>query len=554
MDTETHVSGEARQVTRAAALISIGNITSRILGLLREVVKSYFFGAGGAVSAFDVAAQVPTMFYDLIVGGMLSAAFVPVFSDYARPERRPELWRLLSIVLALLVIFLGTFVLIIEIEAPLVARLLGGGLEPKYLELATQMIRITTPALLFLSISGILSGVLYALQRFELPAFVGTLSNLTMVLLVLLLGKSALGSRSLALGLLAGSVVQILFQAWALSDARLDLRAPFAGHPALRLIGKLYLPIGLGLIVDQAAVALSFNLASRTGPSGIAYMKYAAYLIQFPLGMVVTAVSIAILPTLSRYASDTADESFRATLAQGLRLVLILILPAAALLLVLAEPVVALLFQRGNFMPMDTPPTAQAVRFNLLGLIFAALDQPLIFAFYARKDTWTPALVGVVTTIFYTILAIAPALLGYLSLPALILANSLKLTAHALLMLYLFTRKMGSLQRYSVARTSRLALTASFIMVLPVLGVRLLLEETSLEGLQIVLSQVVLAGGIGALVYVVVLQQMGVEELDLIRQMVSRRGKRFARLWQRREGYAAEGSSVLPQGSDSDES
>ena len=106
MGQETIVSSEARQVTRAAALISIGNVSSRVLGLVREMVKSYFFGAGGAVSAFDVAAQVPTMLYDLLVGGMLSSALVPVFSDYVRPERRAELWRLVRPLLSLLTLFL----------------------------------------------------------------------------------------------------------------------------------------------------------------------------------------------------------------------------------------------------------------------------------------------------------------------------------------------------------------------------------------------------------------------------------------------------------------
>ena len=525
MEKQTALSGDSRQVTRAAALISVGNVTSRSLGLMREMVKSYFFGAGGAVSAFDVAAQVPTMLYDLLAGGMLSSALVPVFSDYARPERRAELWRLVSLLFSLLTVFLGGFILLIEIAAPAVARLLSAGLAPEYLELATQMIRITTPAILFLNVAGLLSGVLYALQRFERPAFIAAVSNATLVLVVTLLARSPLGPRSLAVGLLAGSLAQVLFQWPALRNARIHFVSPLAGHPALSSIGKLYLPIGLGLIVDQAAVALSFNLASRTGASGIAWMKYAATIIQFPLGMVVTAVSIAILPTLSRYAADAEEAHFRATLARGLRLVLLLVLPAAMMMLILAEPLVALLFQRGNFMASDTAATAQALRFSLLGLVFAALDQPLIFAFYARKDTWTPALVGVGTALFYTLLVLVPLLFHPLSLSALILANSLKLMAHALLMLYLFNRKVGTLRPYGVGRTTLYAAAASLIMALPLAGMQLLTKTLRLQGSPGVLAQVLLAGGVGAVLYLLLMRQLRLEELAFLREAILRRWK-----------------------------
>ncbi len=526
MEQETIVSSEARQVTRAAALVSIGSMSSRVLGLVREIAKAYFFGAGGAVSAFDVAAQVPTMLYDLLIGGLLSSALVPVFSDYVRPERRAELWRLLSLLLSLLTVFLGVLIVGIEIAAPTVARVLGGGLTPEYLTLAAQMIRITTPAILFLNVAGLLSGVLYALQRFQRPAFLGAVSNATLVIVVVLLGRSPLKERSLAVGLLAGSLMQIVFQLGDLRDAQLRFISPLAGHPALRTIGALYLPIGLGLIVDQMAVALSFNLASRTGPSGIAWMKQAATLIQLPLGMIVTAISIAILPALSRYANAAEEERFRATLAQGLRLVLVLVLPAATLMLILAEPLIALLLQRGNFLPADTEAVAIALRFNILGMVFAALDQPLIFAFYARKDTWTPALVGVATTAIYAILALVPMLAGQLTLPLLILANSGKLTCHALLMLALFIRKVGDLTPYDLKHTLRLALGASLVMAPLVIAGNWGAQQLGQTGFEGALLQVALAGGTGVLIYLILMRHMGLEELQLLQDMLVKRLKR----------------------------
>lgn len=477
------------------------------------------------------------MFYDQLVGGLLNSALVPVFSDYVAhkdhadthpPDENPadeyphELWRVFGFVLTLVAVLLGVIVLFIEATAPWIARLLGKGLDPQYLDLATTMIRITAPVVFFLNVSGLLSSVLYALRRFTLPAFTAAVFNAAVVLVVILFGRSGLGTRALAVGWLVASIAQVLFQLFGLRGARLRLRSPFPLHPALVKMGQLYLPIGLGLLVDQFAVAISFNIASRTSESGIAWMKYAATLIQLPLGLVVTAISIAILPTLSRYATDADEDAFRATLAQGLRLVLILVIPAAMALLVMGEPVVALIFQRGEFLPADTTATVEALRFSILGLVFAALDQPLIFAFYARKDTWTPALVGVGTVVFYIALAVAPTLFGTLSLWALILANSLKLTAHALLMLYLFTHKVGSLRPYRVGHTVLMALVAASVMAFPILGTLSALERIVPPGAMGYAIRTAAAALIGGLTYFVLLRLMDVEELRLIRQAFRR--------------------------------
>ncbi len=523
MTEPVSLSSEARRVTRAAVLISIGSVASRALGLVAGMAKARFFGASGAVSAFDVASQVPTMLYDQLMGGMLSAALVPVFSDYASSERKEELWDVLGHVLTIIVLLLSVVVLLLIVGAPTVARILGRDLPSEDLAMATTMIRITAPAVLFLNLAGLFSGTLYALQRFRLPAFTGAVYNAVMVAVIVLLGTGPLGARTLAIGLLAATIAQMLFQLLGLRGVRFRLRSPFPLHPALVQVGQLYLPIGVGLLADQAAVALSFNLASATGPSGIAWMKYAAQLIQFPLGLVVTAVSVAILPTLSRYATDADEPAYRSTLAQGLRLVLILVLPAAFGLLVMARPLVALILQRGAFQPSDTLATAQVLRFSILGLVFAALDTPLIFAFYARKDTWTPALVGMGTTALYVVMALVPTWLYGPQLWLLVLANSLKLAAHALLMLYLFTRKVGSLNPYGLGRTTSISLAASVVMTLPVWGILQGLESLALMGSLGYLIRIVAATGGGIVVYLLLLRLLGVEELTLIRLALSSR-------------------------------
>jgi len=463
--TETY-SATARQeaeVAQAAGIIALGSVASRILGIIRETVKAGLFGATGSVSALEVAIRVPTLVYDLMVGGMINSALIPVLSEYAGSDRRDRLWRLLSVLLSLAAVVLSVVTLIGELLAPQIVWIMAGGLDPTLQREAVDLLRLMLPAIFFLNVAGIVSGALYALKRFAFPAFTAAVFNAAIVVTALLLG-GRLGVMSIALGLLAGSVLQLALQMPGLRDARLHFILD-VDLDALRRIGKLYIPIALGLVVDMLGVALSYHLASRTGDQSIPWMQYSATIIQFPLGLVSIAVSIAILPTLSRQAASDKPERYRATLTHGLRLVMALTIPATVGLWILAEPIVALVFEHGGyFTPSDTQATVAALHCHLLGLVFAAIDQPLIFAFYARKDTGTPALVGVGTVILYMIIALAPTLFRPLSLNWLILANSLKSAAHALTMLFLLRRRMGALRGHGVWQAVLKATLASAVM------------------------------------------------------------------------------------------
>jgi len=514
------IRDEQVQVAQAAGIIALGNVASRVVGLAREMVKSGLFGATGYVSALEVAVRVPTILYDLLVGGMINSALIPVFSDYALPARREELWHLLSVLLSTLSLALGLLVLLGELLAPQIVWLLAGGLAPAYRAVAVDLLRVTLPAVILLNAAGVLAGALYALKRFTFPAFTASVFNGAVVAVALLLGRQW-GVHSMAVGLVLGAALQVGLQLPGLRDARFrvvfDLR-----HPALARIGRLYLPILLGLVVDILAVLLSYNLASHTGDSSISWMQYAATLIQFPLGLVVTAVSIAILPTLSRQASGDDLGPFRTTLAQGLRLVLSLVIPATLGLYVLAEPLVALIFEHGDFTPADTLATAEALRCALLGLVAAAVDQPLIFAFYARKDTLTPALVGVGTTVLYALLALGLRWMGVLTLPLLVFVNSVKLAVHAVTMLVLGWRRLGGMEGQRMGTMLLKAVLASTGMAVGVWGVRRALDAVVPPGL---LGEAVVVGGasgIGAALYGGLAALLQIQEIRLLRTAVGR--------------------------------
>lgn len=471
---------EAGRIARAAAVIGIGGLASKMLGLLRVTVKADLFGATGMVSALEAATIIPTSLYNLLIGGVISSALVPVFSEYTPKGRRDDLWYLVSSLMTLVTIILTVLVILTELTAWWVIRLPSGGLAREFLQVGARLLRVAMPSVIFMTLSGILTGLLFALKRFTLPAFSAVAVNACVVAMALLFGERW-GVMSVAVGLLVGSAAQMLLQIVGLRDA--DLRPIFnLRHPGLRRIGKLYVPVMFSLLIGEIVAILSFNLASRTGEEGVAWMRYAAQLIQLPLGLVAMAVSFAILPTLSQQAQLSKNpstkraepalgnlrsikwprnESFVATLAQGIKLVLVLTLPAAVGLFVLAEPVVGLVFEHGDFDARDTLYTSQALRFALLGLVFAAVDWPLNFAFYAQQDTLTPALVGLIAAGIYIVTALVPALFRPLTLNGLILANSVQWASHAIIMLWLFNRRMDGLRGRGVRRLLIKVLIAS---------------------------------------------------------------------------------------------
>jgi len=512
-------------IAGAATIIALGNVASRALGLVRETVIADLFGATGLVSAFDVAGRVPRMLFDLLIDGLVSSALVPVFSELAERDRA-ELWHVASIMLSLATVVMSGGALLLELFAPQVAWVMSGGFDPELLAHTARLMRITTPAVVFLSLSGITTGLLYALKRFTLPAFTAAVFNASIVVVALVLtGLLGWGIESLALGLLVGSAMQVVLQAPGLRDARLRFSLDWR-HPDLRRIVRLYAPVVLGLVVSQVGIVIDRNLASRTGEQSIAWMRYATTLVQFPLGLVSAAVAMAILPTLSRLAATGRNgglDEFMDTLAAGLKMVLALILPAVVGLFVLSEPVVALVFQHGDFTSLDTQQTALALRLYLLGTTFAAVDLPLVFAFYARQNTMTPALVGVLGVGLYLVAALTPALFRNLRMTDLVLANSVQLTGHALVMLWL-THRLGSLRGRGLGRTTLRALAASLVMGgaafasagwlrIHFPGERLLHELIVVGG----------AGAVGVAVYGALVTLIGVEEVGMLVTLIRRR-------------------------------
>ncbi len=474
------------QVAGASGILALGNICSRILGLTRETVLTYLFGASGAVDAFQVAIIVPKAIYDLLIGGHINGAIVPVLSEIITLRGRDELWRVVSILLSLVTVALALLVLVIEVFAPQIVMAVASGADASTARLATEMLRMTAPALIFMSLFAVFSGTLFALRSFTLPAFAGVVFNACTVLITLalapalalqphlqgsvtaypfLLARPDDGIMVVTLGWLVGAIAQMLLQLPGLEFGRLRLSVNWR-HPALLSIALLYTPVMFSLVMDTLVIRpFSYNLANQTGAGGIAYMNWATTLIQFPQGLVATAISIAILPTIARQAAQMTAEARRAfknTLGLGLRLTISLILPAATGLFLLAVPIIGLLFEHGAFVAADTEITANALRLYLIGLPFAAIDLLLVYAFYARKDTLTPALIGVVSLVCY--LGVALVTFERYGIYSLMIADSVKHLAHAAISAVLLWRRLDGFGSQGLLTTLAKTLLASVIM------------------------------------------------------------------------------------------
>lgn len=482
----------ARRIAIAALLIAFGNIASRVIGLVREGVIAGMFGIGSEVDSFTAASALTTILYDLLISGAISAALVPVLAEYSERDEQ-ELWHVASTIFNLALLVLAVLICLLAWQAPLVVALLAGGFPAPIREQATQMVRLMLPAVLLMGASGLITALLYARDRFLLPAFTTSVYNLGIIAGALLL-TPLVGQLSLVAGVLLGALLQVLLQLPGLRNMAyrpvLDL-----AHPGVKRILRLYAPVAIGIGFSVVGIVLDRNLASQVGISALSTMRYATTLIQLPLGLVAAAISFAVLPTLSRQADAQDEQAFRTTLAMGLKVVLLLILPATAGLVALREPIVQLLFERGQFSAADTQATAAALLLYLPGLPAAAIDQVLLFAFYARKRTLAPNLVQGAAIGLYIITALGLLQLTSLGVGALILGNSVQWIGHALI-LALLARQMVNLRGLRLGEALLKCGAASVILGFAAWGVAALFQGWSGP-----LVQIIVAGLVAGILY-----------------------------------------------------
>lgn len=426
----------SRAIFKSTSVVGLTTLLSRITGLLRDMVYSQSFGAGTLMDAFLVAFKIPNFLRRLFAEGAFSQSFVPVISEYRVRREAAEVRELVSGVTGTLGAVLLVVTLIGVIAAPVIVFVFAPGFtqEAGKYELAVEMLRWTFPYLLFISLTALFSGVLNSYGRFAVPAFTQVVMNLVMILFAVGIATQADNPGvTLAIGVFVAGVAQVLFQ--LPSVARLGLLTWPRWQPAaegVRRIGKLMVPGILGSSMAQVSLLLDTLIASFLLTGSIAWLYYADRLMEFALGVFSIALATVILPRLSAQHAAGDAERFSATIDWSLRLVIVVVIPAAVGLLVLAGPITATVFGYGAFSDRDVRMTQYGLMAYSWGLIGFSLVKVLAPGYFARQDTRTPVRIGLLAlgvNMALNVLVVLPAHYAGFAAPFVLLATSTCISA-----------------------------------------------------------------------------------------------------------------------------
>jgi putative peptidoglycan lipid II flippase len=413
---------------------------------------AYLFGAGGQMDAYNVAFRFPNLVRDLFAEGAMSAAFVPTFTRHLASDGRERAWRLGNLVITTLVLVTSVIVLLGILFASPITTFFAGAYAavPGKLELTTRLTRVMFPFLTLVAVASAFMGMLNALHRFFVPAMSPALFNVgsilcTIGLVPLMPGLGLPTIMAPAIGVLVGGLGQVAAQ-WPLLRREGFRLTPIIDFrdPGLREVLVLMGPGVLGLAAVQINVLVNTSLATRAGDGPASWLNYAFRLMYLPIGLFGVSIATAALPSISRHAARNDLGEMRRTISHGLRLMLMLNVPATVGLVALASPIVAMIFERGRFAPADTAATAAALAFYAPGLIGYSAVKIAVPSFYALRDSRTPVMVSMATVAVNVVLSITLArALGYRGLA---LGTALAALFNATTLLYVLKSRLDGLE------------------------------------------------------------------------------------------------------------
>ncbi|CAB1081781.1 Peptidoglycan lipid II flippase MurJ [Olavius algarvensis Delta 1 endosymbiont] len=455
---------EKTRLIKSTAVVGSATLASRILGFVRDAAIAWLLGAGFSSDAFIAAFRIPNLLRRLFAEGSLSSAFVPVFTEYIVNNDRDGAFAMARSAFRLL--SLGLFILTIGgiLLSPWIVRLIAPGFEVEKLWLTVTLTRWMFPYFFCIGLVALCMGILNVLGHFAAPALAPVALNLCVIGAVLFLAP-ALPTPviGVALGVLIGGILQLALQLPILvrkgfrfwESARLL-------HPGLQKVGLLILPVILGGAVYQINIVVGTILASLLAEGSVTYLYFADRLVQFPLGIFAIAASTAVLPVLSRQAASREYDDLRKTVANALQLVLFISIPAMVGLFVLREPIVALLFQRGEFDAAATRLTTEAVMYYCWGLWAFSAVRIIAAAFFAMQDARTPvriAIYSIAANMVFGVILMKPLAHGGLAL-----ATSLASIFNLGLLIHALRARLGSLGWKNIALSAGKASQASLVM------------------------------------------------------------------------------------------
>ena len=464
---------ENRKVARAAGVVGVSTLLSRIAGYVRDMLFASFFGAGMVADAFIAAFRIPNLLRRLFGEGSLSIAFVPVFTETLVKGDREEGLCLAVSALKLLLVGLSVIALAGVVLAPTIITIVAPGFShlPEKMALTVALTRIMFPYVILIGLVALCMGILNALGHFAAPAVAPVLLNLAMIGAMYAVSRfsdsETVQIMGLAGGVLAGGVLQLALQLPYLVRHGVRFWSPSGmWHPAMKKVGILMLPTIFGAAVYQINIVVGTLLASLLPEGSVACLYYADRLVQFPLGIFAQAAATAVLPSLSRQAANGDHVGMGETFGHALSLVLYITIPAMVGLIVLRDPIVALLFKRGAFDTETARLTSDALLYYALGLWAFSAVRIVVPTFYAMQDTRTPVKTATIAIAANILLGMA--LMGPMKHCGLALATSLASMVNLVLLVAVLRNKLGVIRWRLIFSSLLKTLIAAGIMALGV--------------------------------------------------------------------------------------
>jgi putative peptidoglycan lipid II flippase len=465
-----HPNKMTSRVARSAGLIGVATMASRLLGVARETVLAATFGSSAPMDAFNVAFRVPNLLRDLFAEGAMTAAFVPTFTRTLTQKGEHEAWRLGSLVINALVLVTGILALLGILFADQITTALAPEFAriPGKLELTAALTRVMMPFFPMIAVAAAAMGILNARHRFFVPSLAPAMFNVATIICAVVLAPlmPRFGQQpimAIAIGTLLGGLGQILLQ-WPLLRREGFRYQPVVSfrNDGVREVLRLMIPGVVGVAAVQVNVVVNTILASSEPPGSVSWLGYAFRVMYLPIGLFGVSIAMASLPDISRHAVSEDIASIRTTVSRGLRMMLVLNVPATLGLIALAEPIVSLLYERRHFSPADTVATAGALAFYAPGLIGYSAVKIASPTFYSLGDSRTPVTISVLSVAVNLVLNLA--LVRVLSFRGLALGTALAALFNAGALLWLLRGRLHGLDARPVLNATLKIGLASILM------------------------------------------------------------------------------------------
>jgi putative peptidoglycan lipid II flippase len=512
-----------RRLAVNTAIFAVATAVSRVAGLGREVVQANYFGTSGEASAFAIASQIPNLFSNLFSQAALGAAFVPIFTELLQQGRKKEAFRLASSLFWLILIVLGSLTLLYMGVAGIVIPLFTGTLDHSQTVLTAGLSRVLFPVVLLLSLTGLMVAILQSYDQFSVAAIAPAVWNVVIIVGLVVLHAQFHGQNqvySYAVAWLIATVIQMLLVWWAMR--RTEFRFSFAldwRDPRVRQVLLLFFPVTLSIGIINLDIFINAGFGALVSQAAPAAINDAFRIYMLPQGVFSVAVATVLFPTLSRMASARNPRGMRHTLGNGIRQINLMLIPSAALLAVLAEPITRVVYQRGEFTTQSTHLVSTALLWFAFSLPFAGVNLLLTRTFFALQRPWIPTKLAGINVVVDLIVSIA--LYKPLGITGLVLGTVAANVTMTWLQLARLRRGFnGHLEMGQTTMiTSRILAATGLVTLLAWLlwkGLDAVLGGSFIAGV----AELLIAGGLPTLLYARLVLAMRIPEAKQVQQLI----------------------------------